>query len=555
MLSQIKIENYRSLENVDAVFAPLTAIVGPNGSGKTSILRALSCLFGEAWPSIRSFRIPQDFTNFETSRSIAITGTFAPDFTHTDALNNDHQIVALRLTCKPYKRSGRWGEAGDLHADFEPLGPDGETPSVAITPPRKGVPPTFRPLSVTGDLRDHSRILIVDHRRNVAQHLPHLRGSVLGRLLEPARRDFDRQADFKAAYDAALQILRTDTVREIEEKVQATAKRMLGFLGREAGKTLDIGFGFADPANPFNTLRLEYREGGRAVPGDELGLGIQSAVVVGIFEAFRQLGGGIQTVVIEEPEMYLHPQAQRYFHRLLCEMADSGTCQVIYATHSPIFADVNRFESLRLVRREPGRHSTLSYVRDADVKALSEDRDREKLAGKFDATRNEVLFASRALLVEGQGDRTAALMVAEKLKVDVDAEGVAIVDCGGKTAIPLVTRVCRSLEIPFAVLHDEDIWAVKDAQDPVKQGEENKRAEVENKRIADAVGTAGTLSIAKPSLEALLDIGKSAKDKPLRIVEKMQGIVPTDIPAPLLEAVMAVLPTDTAAAQASKHSD
>lgn len=543
MLTNTRIENYRSLENVDIPFGPLTAIVGPNGSGKTSILRALSCLFGDAWPGIRSFRIPQDFTNFETSRSIEITGKFAPAFVHTDALNKDHEIVALRLTCKPYKRSGKWGHAGDLHADLEPLGADGETPSVAVTPPRKGAQPSFRPLSATGDLRDHTRVLFVDHRRNLAQHLPHLRGSILGRLLERARRDFDRHADFKTAYDAALQILRTDTVREIETKVQETAKRMLGFLGREAGKALDIGFGFTDPANPFNSLRLEYREDGHAVPGDELGLGIQSAVVVGIFEAFRQLGSGIQTVVIEEPEMYLHPQAQRYFYRLLCEMADTGTCQVIYATHSPIFADVNRFESLRLVRREPGRRSTVSHVGDAAVKALSEDRDRQKLAGRFDPTRNEVLFASRALLVEGQGDRAAALMVAEKLKVDVDAEGVAIVDCGGKTAIPLVVRVCKALDIPFAVLHDEDIHPVQGAEDPARQEEDNKRADAENKRIADAVGTAGPLSIAKPSLEALLGIGKSAKDKPLKIVEKMQGIDLADVPVPLLEAAKAVLPT------------
>src|SRR5690606_35321848 len=84
---------------------------------------------------------------------------------------------------------------------------------------------------------------------------------------------------------------------------------------------------------------------------EELGLGIQSAIVVGIFEAFRQMGTQCGTLALEEPEMYLHPQAQRYFYRLLCEMADENQCQVIYSTHSPIFADVSRFEGLRLVRR------------------------------------------------------------------------------------------------------------------------------------------------------------------------------------------------------------
>ena len=544
MLTRLRIQNYRCVEEMEIPFSGLTALVGPNGSGKTSILRALSSLFGEAWPSLRSFRIPQDFAEFDTRRPIEITGWLKPAFVHEDALNKKHEIVAVRLSCRPYKSSGRWGEAGDLHTDLEPLNAKGEVPVVATTPPKKGTPPTFRPLSVTGDLREYTKLLFVDHRRSLAQHVPTIRGSILGRLLEPARRSFSRQDDFKSAYESALDILRTDNVREIEEKIRETTKRMLGFLGRDASKALDVGLGFADPANPFNSLRLEYRESGRAYPGDELGLGIQSAVVVGIFEAFRQIGGGFQSVVIEEPEMYLHPQAQRYFYRLLCEMAETNSSQVVYTTHSPIFADVNKFEALRLIRREPSKSSTMSYVRPEEFKTLSDERERQKLAGRFDPTRNEVLFASRALIVEGHADRVGALLVAEKLDVDVDAESIAIVDCGGKNSIPLVARVCRSLRIPFTVFHDEDIWPVEKAADKSSQEEENRLAESENRRIAEAVGKEGSLFVAKPTLEAMLGIGRSAKDKPLKVVDKLRDMKLSDVPQALIDAVKAVLPPE-----------
>ena len=110
MLTRLKIQNYRCLEDVDIPFNSLTVLVGPNGSGKTSVLRALSCLFGEAWPSLRSFRIPQDFTQFDTRRPIEITGWFEPAYIHEDALKKKHEIVALRLSCKPYKTTGRWGK-------------------------------------------------------------------------------------------------------------------------------------------------------------------------------------------------------------------------------------------------------------------------------------------------------------------------------------------------------------------------------------------------------------------------------------------------------------
>ncbi|MGB9880217.1 MAG: ATP-dependent nuclease, partial [Anaerolineae bacterium] len=313
-------------------------------------------------------------------------------------------MSALRLTCAPYEKQGKWGDRGDLHVDLEPLDEEGNVPSVATSQPQKGLKTQFRPLAVGTELRDHARILFVDHRRSLAQHLPSVRGSVLGRLLQQARKEFTAGDEFKEKYEAAMETLRTPKIKQIERTIAETAKQMLGFLGRQGTENVEIAFGFADPANPFNSLRLEYRESGLAVPGEELGLGIQSAMVVGIFEAFRQLGGDFGTIVIEEPEMYLHPQAQRYLYRLLCEMADKGQCQVIYSTHSPIFADVNRFEVLRVTRRSRGK-TDIAYVKAAHKDALERARENFKMGTRFDVTRNEVVFASKALLVEGFGDR------------------------------------------------------------------------------------------------------------------------------------------------------
>jgi putative ATP-dependent endonuclease of OLD family len=542
VLTRLQVRNFRCLEEIDIPLGPLTAFVGPNGSGKTTVLKAIDLALGEVWPSLRSFRIPQDFNGFDTSKEIEITVRFEPSYVHRDTHNSQHKVSSLRLTCKPYKRSGKWGEAGDLHVDLEALNEQGEVPNVAIGQPRKGTRTQYGPLRVGTELREHARILFVDHRRSLAQHLPSARGSILGRLLQKARKEFTAEGDFKARYEEAMDSLRTESVQEIEKTIADTAKRMLGFLGKQTMSEIDIAFGFADPANPFNSLRLEYRESGLTVPGDELGLGIQSAMVVGIFEAFRQLGGDFGTIVIEEPEMYLHPQAQRYFYRLLCEMADKGQCQVIYSTHSPIFADVNRFEALRVVRRSEGK-TTVAFVSENDRKPLEEARKRFKLGNRFDAARNEVVFASKALLTEGYGDRIAALLTAEKLGLDLDAEGVVVVDCGGKAGIELVVRVCRALRIPFVVLHDSDIWQVekiKDSRERKKQEEENEREEELNRRIEKAVGNEGELYVVTPSLEEALGIGREASEKPRRIAEELNNLTLDDIEArlkPLIQAL------------------
>ena len=119
-----------------------------------------------------------------------------------------------------------------------------------------------------------------------------------------------------------------------------------------------------------------------------------------------------------------------------------------------------------------------------------------------------------------------------------------MVDCGGKNGIPLVARVCTSLEIPFAVLHDDDIWPLESSENKTKQEEENRAAEADNRMIADAVGKRGPLFVAKPTLEAMLGIGRSAKDKPLKVVEKLRDMKVSEVPQPLVDAVKAVLPSE-----------
>lgn len=545
-ITEVHCEGYRSLEDVTLSVGPLTAIVGPNGAGKTSFLRAMNLLLGTWWPSMHSIRVPQDFTRFDTDRGLLVQITFDPPLVHEDKMGKEHHIPFLRFQCRPYKKSGRWGQVGDLHTDFKPIGADGKPPIVAVLSPKKGKPPEFEPLSVSTALRDQARIMFIDHRRSLAQHLPTMRGSVLGRLFDPARKEFERDTDgkreFKDHYNEALQQLRTPRVQEIEKTISETAKRMVGFLGSSVVDDIDIEFGFADPANPFTSLRLVFREGGLMIPGEELGLGVQSAVVVGIFEALRQLTGEVGTVVIEEPEMYLHPQAQRYFLRILTDMVDRGDCQVIYSTHSPIFADIVRFEAIRLVHKGTATMTTVRHVSSrSDIDYLDEQRKAQKLGIRFDATTSELLFARKAMLVEGPGDRIAACMVAEALGEDPDAEDFAIVACGAKSAIPFFARTCRALRIPFVVLHDSDLYEeVGDEEKVQKIREDNAVAEKENSEILAAVEDEASIFILQPSLEGCLGIGRNAPDKPKRVVEALASQQMEEHPVQLIEAVQAL---------------
>jgi AAA ATPase domain len=154
-------------------------------------------------------------------------------------------------------------------------------------------------------------------------------------------------------------------------------------------------------------------------------------------------------LLIEEPELYLRPQAQRYLYRLLREFAGQGN-QVIYSTHSPAFLNVSRLEELVFVERLP---STGTRALQPDPVSPAEDF---RVLTEFDAARSELFLARAAVLVEGQTEKLVLPFVFSALGYDADREAVSIVECGGKPNIPFFSRICRAIGIPFVVVHDSD---------------------------------------------------------------------------------------------------
>ena len=546
MVSRLIVRNFRSLESLQLDLAPLTALVGPNGSGKSAILRAINLVLGDRYPTLNALRLPYDFTAGDESRHLVVRIRLKEPVIHEDKMRKDHEVFGFEVSCKPYvRRTGR-AEPGDPNFDFVPLDTNGEPPTVALSMGKGG--PNFGPLThVPNALRDEARALFIDHRRSVTQHQPWARGSILARLLGPARKELgevefaggrSHAKEFSARYQAAMEALRTPRVQEIERLISETTRSTLSFLGAGTLEDLKIEFGFSDPANPFGTVRLNYLERGLLLPAEELGSGIQSAIVIGIFEAFRQLGTSIGTVLIEEPEMFLHPQAQRYLHGLLTHLVEQGLAQVIYSTHSAAFADLRRFESIRLVRREPGAMTAVSAAtKEEDVAYLNDRRERRKLESARGL--GEVLFARRVLLVEGPGDAIAASMAAERVGLDLDAEDYSVVACGSKASIPFVARLCRALEIPITILHDTDFreLPVEEEAQRKKVEEENAEAARLNDAIGEAVGDEGRIFRIEPSLEEALGIGRNASDKPQRVADALAGLDYNSWPEALREAV------------------
>ena len=154
-------------------------------------------------------------------------------------------------------------------------------------------------------------------------------------------------------------------------------------------------------------------------------------------------------LLIEEPELYLSPHAQRHLYGLLRALAQAGN-QILYSTHAPVFLSVDKLEELALVRHTPTGGTSLFQpepLAEAETfRALSE----------FDSDRAELFLARCAVLVEGRTEKLTFPLVFEALGVDADKEGILVLECGGKGNMPLFARIANACSIPYVVVHDRD---------------------------------------------------------------------------------------------------
>jgi predicted ATPase len=228
-------------------------------------------------------------------------------------------------------------------------------------------------------------------------------------------------------------------------------------------------------------------------------------------------------LLIEEPELYLAPHAQRHLFRVLRALSQSGN-QVLYSTHAPVFLSVDRLEDLALVRHHRDTGTTLFQPEPLP------EAEAFRVLSEFDSDRAELFLARAALLVEGRTEKLAFPLVFDALGIEPDKEGILLFECGGKGNMPLFARICNACDIPYVVVHDRDA-------PPGKRPVESER--VVNQQIRDVAGKSRTVELA-PDFEGVSGVsarGRSRKPRKAYRRYNANG----DVPEPLRAAVEKVM--------------
>lgn len=161
-------------------------------------------------------------------------------------------------------------------------------------------------------------------------------------------------------------------------------------------------------------------------------------------------------LLLDEPEICLHPTAIREACRVLYDLPQSGNWQVMVTTHSPQFIDLSRDNTsiVRVERDEAGQvHGTTLY-RPRRAQLDEDDRTRLKLLNVFDPYVAEFFFGGRTILVEGDTEYTAFMHLVARYPEKY--RGVHIVRARGKATLVSLAKILNQFGKPYAVLHDSD---------------------------------------------------------------------------------------------------
>ena len=151
------------------------------------------------------------------------------------------------------------------------------------------------------------------------------------------------------------------------------------------------------------------------------------------------------------------------------------------------------------------------------------------MVSEFDAERSELFLARAAILVEGRTEKLVLPSIFAALGYDADRAQISIVECGGKSNIPVFARICKACRIPFVVVHDRD----------APRGEQPIPAEVVLNRLIAGIAGRDRTVVLEPDFEGVAGLRGHA-NKPERAWNHFAagGVA---VPEPLERAVRLAL--------------
>ncbi len=432
-LRELQIRNFRKIDALTVSFPRgLTVLVGENNSGKTTIIDALRLMLFSS-RDFDSLRISEDDFRAETKHApIEISCRFT-ELEDEDEVHFQESLVDIG--------DGKFEMQVNARIEFNETTNrcnvkmwGGETEGGALPSNHYDRLATI----YLQPLRDPERGL------RPGQH------SQVSRLIDCLTKE-DQRADFESIAKGANKKIRgLKPVKAARRDINA---QMAAIAGSELTQKTELIF--TDPT--FRRIIAGLQPEIEGLPFALNGLGynnlIFTSATLGTLRRSPQFS--FRSILIEEPEAHLHPQLQMLLLKHLADVASNqkgNEVQVIASSHSPILASQAPIDSVVSVHEVDGKVSAVSVC-----SITIDDQIKKKLQRYLDATRGELFFARRILMVEGIAEALLLPVLAKISGGNLKESSVTILNADGinfNAFTPLFGT--EGLRVPVVILTDGD---------------------------------------------------------------------------------------------------
>ena len=162
-------------------------------------------------------------------------------------------------------------------------------------------------------------------------------------------------------------------------------------------------------------------------------------------------------LIIDEPELNLHPQYQAFFMQEVRKVAgrpgDSRYKKVVFLiTHSPFILDLRFEDDIKSVIS-----FDLDYSTPRQIASTTPDVASAVVAtGRLTAHHKQLFFSDNPIFVEGHHDVLMVEALMEARGVSAAADGSCIIDCGGVEEVTRYLNLCQGLGKEAHFVYDLD---------------------------------------------------------------------------------------------------
>lgn len=233
------------------------------------------------------------------------------------------------------------------------------------------------------------------------------------------------------------------------------------------GLTSELGDSVKD-AIPYNKLefkliqdtKTDYYKGIKILLDDgyyslldDKGSGIKSLIIIELFKLYcKKYHKFSSCLIVEEPEVFLHPQARSVLSKKIDQFLLENSNQTIVTTHSEQFLSNFDIKQLTFINKEDNKSVKYKII-DSDFT----ERDFQKMNIITKTDNAEMYFANSVILVEG-GEKYIIRKLIDLYKDELflDYNNCSLIKVGGKSYFGIYKKMLEKLGKKVYIIGDYD---------------------------------------------------------------------------------------------------